>query len=61
MEKVGAITEGPVYVDEIQHKQQQDEKFRELTDWGEFWCCDIPAIFAVVFWCVVDESEWETA
>ena len=32
VEKVGAITEGPVYVDEIQHKQQQDEKFRELTD-----------------------------
>ena len=32
MEKIGAITEGPVYVDEIQHKQQQDEKFRELTD-----------------------------
>ena len=32
VEKVGAITEGPVYVDEIQHKQQQDEKFRELTE-----------------------------
>ena len=32
VEKVGSITNGPVYVDEIQHKQQQDEKFRELTD-----------------------------
>ena len=32
VEKIGAITEGPVYVDEIQHKQQQDEKLRELTD-----------------------------
>ena len=32
VEKVGAITEGPVYVDDILHKQQQDEKFRELTD-----------------------------
>jgi hypothetical protein len=32
VEKVGAITDGPVYADEIQHKQQQDEKFRELTD-----------------------------
>jgi len=32
VEKVGAITEGPVYADEIQHKQQQDEKFRQLTD-----------------------------
>ncbi len=32
VEKVGAITDGPVYTDEIQYKQQQDEKFRELTD-----------------------------
>ena len=32
VEKVGAITEGPVYTDEIQYKQQQYEKFRELTD-----------------------------
>ena len=32
VEKVEAISEGPVYADEIQHKQQQDEKFRELTD-----------------------------
>ena len=32
VEKVGAITEGPIYTDEIQHKQQQDEKFQELTD-----------------------------
>ena len=32
VEKVEAISEGPVYADEIQHKQQQDEKFRELTE-----------------------------
>ena len=32
VEKVGAITEGPVYVDDILHKRQQDQKFRELTD-----------------------------
>ena len=32
VEKIGAITEGPVYADEIQHKQQQDGKFRGLTD-----------------------------
>ena len=32
VEKVGAITEGPIYTDEIQYKQQQYEKFRELTD-----------------------------
>ena len=32
VEKVGSITEGPVYADDIQHKQQQDEKFRQLTD-----------------------------
>ena len=32
VEKVEAISEGLVYADEIQHKQQQDEKFRELTE-----------------------------
>ena len=32
VKKVGAITEGPVYTDEIQYKQQQYEKFWELTD-----------------------------
>ena len=32
VEKVGAITEGPIYTDEIQYKQQQDARFRELTD-----------------------------
>ena len=32
VEKVGSITNGPVYVDEIHHLQQQDEKFRELTE-----------------------------
>ena len=32
VEKVEAIPEGSVYVEEILHKQQQDEKFRVLTD-----------------------------
>ena len=32
VEKVEAIPEGPVYVQEIVHKQQQEEKFCELTD-----------------------------
>ena len=32
VEKVGAMPDESVYTDEIQHKQQQDEKFRELTD-----------------------------
>ncbi len=32
VEKVGAMPEGLVYAEEIQHKQLQDEKFREITD-----------------------------
>ena len=32
VEKVGVMPDGSVYADEILHKQQQDEKFRELTD-----------------------------
>ena len=32
VEKVGAMPDESVYADEILHKQQQDEKFRELTD-----------------------------
>ncbi len=32
VEKVGAMPEGLVCAEEIQHKQQQDEKFQELTD-----------------------------
>ena len=32
VEKVEVMPEGSVYADEILHKQQQDEKFRELTD-----------------------------
>ena len=32
VEKVEAIPEGPVYVREILHKQQQDQKLWELTD-----------------------------
>ena len=32
VEKVGAMPEELVCAEEIQHKQQQDEKFQELTD-----------------------------
>ena len=32
VEKVGAMPDESVYANEILHKQQQDEKFRELTD-----------------------------
>ena len=32
VEKVGVMPDGSVYADEILHKQQQDEKFRQLTD-----------------------------
>jgi transposase len=32
VEKVGAMQEGLLYVEEILHKQLQDEKFRQLTD-----------------------------
>ena len=32
VEKVGAMPDESVYADEILHKQQQDEKFQELTD-----------------------------
>ena len=32
VDKVGAMPDGSVYPDEILHKQQQAEKFRQLTD-----------------------------
>ena len=32
VDKVGALPDGSVYPDEILHKQQQAEKFRQLTD-----------------------------
>ena len=32
VEKVEVMPDGSLYADEIHHKQQQDEKFRELTD-----------------------------
>ena len=32
VEKVEVMPDGSLYADEIHHKQQQDEKFRQLTD-----------------------------
>ena len=57
VEKVEVMPEGSVYADEILHKQQQDEKLRELTDLK--WVVNEESNLPFLPQCLLIASGWD--